>query len=102
MRDKFTSDIQRLKGVRDSFRENWIFFRSEAVILRRWTFASCFTLNAGGIVGAINGSDAPEIGPAILFLLGLLSSITFIIRLANEMGALAIDSRKLARQTPIG
>ncbi len=95
MKDKIASEIHRLKGERDAFHENWTFFRSEAATLRRWTFASCFTLNAGGIVGALNAAGEPKIGSAILFLLGLLSSITFVVRLANQMGALAVESRRL-------
>ena len=85
--------VGREKADLEVHRTNQQFFRTEASTLQRWVFASCFSLNAGGIVGALNQS-AIETEAIISFIVGLVSSIFFISLHAYQLNRMAQISQK--------
>ncbi|MEO5707105.1 MAG: hypothetical protein ABIT10_00760 [Alteraurantiacibacter sp.] len=73
------------------YREAFIHFRNEAALLHRWVFASCFALNAGGVIAALNRTPT-DIESAFLFTLGIIGSFFMIMRMATQMNALSRHS----------
>lgn len=70
------------------YREAFIHFRNEAALLHRWVFASCFALNAGGVIAALNRNPT-DIAAALLFSLGIVGSFFVITRMASQMNTLS-------------